>query len=138
MNYSTTILTAQSNVLMRLGDYKFMIMTAAYQELRRRTEFKWPSQLRMGLGPSSQFVGNGEDTITLQGTIFTEWRGGNGQVQTLREMGAMGEPYLMLSGLGEVMGRWIIESVEETQTLFAAFGTPRKQEFTLNLRAQYP
>lgn len=138
MNSSITVLTAQSNVMMRLGDFKFMILTAAYQELRRTTDYKWPSQLRMGLGPSSQFVGNGEDVINLQGVIYTEFRGGNGQIDRLREMAAMGEPYLMISGLGGVMGRWIIERVEETQTLFAAFGTPRKQEFNLTLRAQYP
>ena len=135
---SVTLPTAMSDVMMRLGDFKFMILTASYQELQRRTEWSWPSQQRFGLGPSSQFVGNGEDVITLMGTVFPEWRGGSMQVQRLRDMGNMGEAYLLIGGLGQIFGTWLIEKVEEKQSLFAAFGTPRKQEFVLTLRYQYP
>lgn len=124
--------------MMKLGDYKFMIPEAVYQTLERSTEWKWPSQHRFLLGPSSQFVGNGEDRITLSGVIFPEWLGGAKQVNRFREMGGTGESYLLISGTGSIMGNWFIEGVNEKQSLFAAFGTPRKQEFTLTLRRQYP
>jgi len=137
MANSITTLNA-NNVMMKLGDYKFMIPLAVYQTLERTTEWKWPSQSRFLLGPSSQFVGNGEDRITLTGVIFPEWRGGTGQIDRFREMGGMGQTYLLVSGIGKIFGMWIIESVNEKQSLFAAFGTPRKQEFTLTLRKQYP
>ena len=134
---SVTTLNA-NNVMMKLGDYKFMIPLAVYQTLERTTEWKWPSQSRFLLGPSSQFVGNGEDRITLTGVILPEWRGGTGQIDRFREMGGMGQSYLLVGGLGRIFGQWFIESVNEKQSLFAAFGTPRKQEFTLTLRKQYP
>lgn len=138
MQKSFTALAAMGNVMMRLGDYKFMIPEAVYQTLERSTEFKWPSQHRFLLGPSSQFVGNGEDRITLNGVVFPEWLGGAGQADRFREMGGMGQAYLMISGTGSIMGYWFIEAVNEKQSLFAAFGTPRKQEFSLTLRRQYP
>lgn len=134
---SFTTLNA-NNVMMKLGDYKFMIPFSVYQTLDRSTEWKWPSQTRFLLGPSSQFVGNGEDRITLTGVIFPEWRGGSKQVDRFREMGGTGETFLLISGLGKIYGMWFIESVTEKQSLFAAFGTPRKQEFTITLRKQYP
>lgn len=124
--------------MMKLGDFKFMIPLAVYQTLERSTEWKWPSQHRFLLGPSSQFVGNGEDRITLTGVIFTEWRSGTKQVDRIREMGGMGQTFLLVSGLGRIFGQWIIERVEEKQSLFGAFGTPRKQDFTIILRKQYP
>lgn len=138
MANSFTSLAAQGNVMMRLGDYKFMLPLAVYQTLERTTEWKWPSQHRFLLGPSSQFVGNGEDRITLNGVIFPEYRGGSKQVDRFREMGGMGQAYLLISGTGSIMGNWFIESVNEKQSTFAAFGTPRKQEFSLTLRRQYP
>lgn len=133
---SVTTLNA-NNVMMKFGDYKFMLPLSVYQSLERTTEWKWPSQHRFLRGPSSQFVGDGEDKITLTGVIFPEWRGGSKQIDRFRELGATGQAYLLISGLGKIYGMWFLESVNEKQSLFAAFGTPRKQEFTLNLRKQY-
>lgn len=134
---SLTTLGAPGNVMMMLDRFKFWIPTATYQTLERTTEWKWPSQHRFLLGPSSQFVGNGEDRITLNGVVYTELYGGNA-VDELRSMGGVGKTYRMISGTGAIMGNWIIESVQEKNSLFAAFGTARKQEFSLNLRRQYP
>lgn len=131
---SFTILSGQANVMMMLGSFQFCILTAAYQELNRQSEYKWPSQHRFGQRPSSQFVGIGDDTITLSGTIYPEYRGGFGQVERMRSMAGRGVPMLLVDGLGKLWGRWVIESISEKQTLFAAFGAPRKQEFTLQLR----
>ncbi len=138
MANSITAPIAASNVMMRLGDYKFTLPLAVYQTLERSTEWKWPSQTRFLQGPSSQFVGNGEDRITLNGVIFPERLGGSKQIDRIREMGDMGQTYLLIGGTGKIFGFWIIEGVDEKQSLFAAFGTPRKQEFIIKLRKQYP
>ena len=39
-----------------------------------------------------------------------------------------------MSGTGRILGYWIINSITEGQTRFAAFGVPRRQEFTVNMR----
>lgn len=121
-------------VMMTLGPFKFGIETAAYQELSRTTEFKWAEQAVFGDLDNLQFLGPGSDTITLNGVIFPEFKGGTGQLDTLREIGGSGLPFLLISGLGDVMGGWVIDRVEEGQGVFAAMGVPRKQEFTITIK----
>ena len=123
-----------SSVMMQLGSFQFGITTAAYQSLQHNAEYRWPSQDRFGNREALQYVGLGAESITLPGVIYPEWRGGLVQVEQLRVLAAEGKPQLMIDGRGNIMGRWVIERVEETQTVFADAGVPRKQEFTLQLR----
>lgn len=120
--------------MMRLGPFAFGIRTAAYQDLKRSTEWKWPNLERFGQLDALQYTGPGSETITLNGVILTEYRGGLGQLERLRILGGEGKPQLLVSGLGEIMGTWVIEWVDEGQSVFAAAGLPRRQEFTVQLR----
>lgn len=124
-------------VMMQLGAYQFSISTAAYKELRRRTEYRWASQDRFGKMPALQFTGPGGDAITLTGVIYTEYRGGVGQLNSMRALASTGTPQRLIDGTGNLLGKFVIESVEEGQSVFAGQGQPRKQEFTLQLR-QFP
>jgi len=121
-------------VMLQLGSFQFGVTTAAYQELKRSTEWRWPAQDQFGRLAALQFVGPGNDTITLPGVIYPEWRGGLSQLEALRALGNTGEPQTMLDGRGNLLGRWVIERVDEGQQVFAAAGVPRRQEFTLQLR----
>ena len=127
----------RSPVMLQLGSFQFGINTAAYQTLQRTTEYRWPSQDRFGKGPVLQHVGQGADTITLPGVIYPEWRGGLGQIDDLRKLAAEGKPQTMIDGTGNVLGRWVIERLEEKQAVFADAGVPRKQEFTVQLRRYF-
>ena len=121
-------------VMMRLGSFSFGINTAAYDSLSRSAEYKWPAQERFSQHDALQYTGPGTETISLSGVILTAYRGGTGQLDILRRLASQGRPQLLVSGLGDVLGRWVIERVEETQTTFAAAGIPRRQDFTLQLR----
>lgn len=121
-------------VMMQLGSFQFSITTAAYQELSRRTAYRWAQQDLYGRLPGLQFTGPGEDTMTLPGVIYPEYRGGTGQLNQMRSLAGRGTPLMMVSGVGQIMGRWVIESVDEKQAAFFAYGVPRKQEFTLQLK----
>lgn len=123
--------------MMQLGGFQFSIATATYQELQRSTEWRWPSQERFGQMPALQFTGPGADTITLPGVIFPEWNGSTGLLDAMRALGDAGTPHALVGGNGASMGRWVIEGVDEGQTVFAAAGVPRRVEFTLKLR-RYP
>ena len=124
-----------ANIMLALGDYRFSIEAAAYQELVRATEYRWAASARIGRRPARQFVGIGEDTIELRGTVYPHYRGGLGQLAALRAEAGRGVPLPLVSGAGEVMGDWVIERVEETQQEFWADGSPRRQEFRLELAA---
>lgn len=124
---------AQS-IMMQLGTFQFSIATAAYQDLRRRTEYRWPSQDLYDKLPALQYTGPGQDTITLTGVIYTEFVGTPYMLAKMRALASRGLPLPLTSGAGSPMGRWVIESVDEGQSVFMGAGVPRKQEFTLQLK----
>jgi phage protein U len=120
--------------MLRLGDFNFALHVAVAQEMRRRAEYKWPSQDRFGQLPVRQYVGPGDETITLPGVIYPQWRGSTNAIATLRAMAARGKPYLLMDAQGKMYGRWVITDVEETSSAFAAFTMPRKIEFNVTLQ----
>ncbi len=122
-----------TEVMMMLGRYQFSLDTAAYQNLHRDAEYRWPEQSRIGRIPARQFVGPGGETIEIEGSIYPHYRGGLGQLERLREIAGRGRPLLLTDGRGKVWGTWCIERVSETQTVFFGNGDPRRIEFRLTL-----
>ncbi|WP_460100184.1 phage tail protein [Pseudomonas sp. H3_C08] len=111
--------------------YYFNLDTAAFDELRRSTEFRWASQERLTRRPAQQAVGIGEEKITLKGAIFPGFKGGLKQLDTLRSLGSQLKPLTLTTGYGDVLGTWCLKNVEEEQTALLQGGIPRKQAFTL-------
>ncbi|NNA66226.1 phage tail protein [Pseudomonas gessardii] len=121
-------------MMLALGMFVFSLHTAAYQELQRQTDWRHASNSRIGAGPARQFVGRGEDTITLPGVILPELAGSLLSLDALRLMANTGKAWPMVEGSGHIYGLWVIESLSETKTLFFRDGTPRRIEFTVNLK----
>ncbi len=74
-------------MLMSLGQFVWGINTLAYQQLQRQTNWRWAAQNRVGQRPARQFVGEGDDTITLSGWLSPELVGDRNSIDTLRYMG---------------------------------------------------
>jgi hypothetical protein len=121
--------------MMTLGDFRFSVNTAAYQQLRRTMEYRWPAQARAGRSDARQFTGVGSESFALSGVIYPHYRSGSKQLDTLRALAGKGLPQILTSGTGKAFGKFCIERVEETQTVFFSNGTFRKQEFSLTLTA---
>ncbi|NER61503.1 phage tail protein, partial [Pseudomonas sp. MAFF212428] len=111
--------------------YYFNLDTAAFDELRRQTGFRWAGQERLTRSIAQQAVGLGDDKITLKGAIFPTFRGGLGQLQALRSIGRQLQPLNLTTGYGEVLGTWCLTSIDEDQSNLLAGGIPRKQGFSL-------
>ncbi len=56
--------------------FYFNLDTAAFDELKRSSEYRWASQVRLSRRPAQQAVGMGEERITLTGAIFGGFKGG--------------------------------------------------------------
>lgn len=111
--------------------YYFNLDTAAFDELRRQTAFRWAGQERLTRGIAQQAVGFGDDKLSLKGSIFPGFKGGLKQLNTLRSMGRNLQPLSLTTGYGEVLGNWCLLSVDEEQSNLLAGGIPRKQGFSL-------
>lgn len=120
----------------RLGPFTFSLDTAAFQNLRRSTEYRWQQQNRIGRLPAQQFTGPGADTIKLDGVIYPHFAGGAQQVGMMREMAGLGEPLDLIyafESIGQFCGLWCIKNIEEGRTVFFDDGSPRRIEFSLEL-----
>lgn len=111
--------------------YYFNLDTAAFEELRRQTSFRWAGQERLTRSIAQQAVGQGEDKISLKGVIFPGFKGGLKQLDTLRTIGRRLRPVNLTTGYGEVLGTWCLLNIEEEQSNLLAGGIPRKQSFSL-------
>lgn len=120
-------------MLMSLGLFVFGLDTLAYQTLKRDTQWRHNSKNRVGKSPAYQAMGKGTDVITLSGWQSPELAGDRLSLDALREMGNTGEPYVFVTGNGEVLGLWVIKKVSETQTLFYPNGQPRRIEFSIQI-----
>lgn len=121
-------------MMLSLGMFVFSLSTLAYQELQRQTNWRHASNSRVGTSPAMQFVGRGEDTITLPGILLPELAGSVLSLDALRLMANTGKAWPMVEGTGRIYGLWVIESLSETKTVFFRDGTPRRIEFTLTLK----
>ena len=122
-----------SSYLIKLGGYTFSIDSAAYQTLSRTTEYRWRAQPRVGRLPAHQFIGPGEETLSLEGVIYPHFKGGLGQLDAMRAEAGKGEPLMLVDGTGRIWQQWVISGVEETHKILFEDGTPRQMEFRLQL-----
>lgn len=120
--------------MMTLGLFVFGIDTLPYQDFKRSQEWRHPSQARVGVRPGSQFLGPGDDKITLSGWYSPEISRGLISLETLRTMAAMGESWPLIEGTGRIYGFYVIESLEEGRTIFLDTGAAQRTEFTLALK----
>lgn len=117
-----------------LGVYVFGLDTAAPQEITRDTRYSWAAHDIFGGAQSLQFTGWGDETITLQGVIYTEFIGNTNQLTAMRATADLGEPMQLIDGRGNILGDWVITSISERQDVFAAAGTPLRQHFNMSLQ----
>lgn len=120
--------------LLTLGMFVFGMDTIAYDELNRRIGWRHGDTDRFGARAASQFLGPGEDVITIRALLVPEIAGTYGALTTLEDMGNTGESWQLLDGLGRVLGQYRLEGIEETHRGVMAGGLPRAKEISIELK----
>lgn len=124
----------QIHMLMALGLFVFGMQTTPYQQLQRQVSWRHPSNSRVHARPASQFVGRGEEIITLSGVLYPEVTGGRISLAALEAMADEGLAWPLLEGTGWVYGLFLIEEMSTTSTAFFPDGAARKIEFSIKLK----
>lgn len=120
-------------MLMTYGLFVFALSSAAYQDLQRQTQWRHPSQGRVGERPGRQFLGPGDDTITLTGTLAPPFTGGQESLDALRDMASDGNAWPLIEGSGLNYGFYVIESLDERKSALYRDGAAGRIAFTLSL-----
>jgi Phage protein U len=119
--------------LMALGMFLFQIPTLAYDELQRKTDWRFARSPRVGARDAVQFLGPGTETISMSGSVYAEIADGRVSIDQLREMADEGEALPLVDGSGTVYGNFVIEAIDERHAVMMADGRPARTDFAIDL-----
>ncbi|MFA6125063.1 MAG: phage tail protein [Sphingomonas sp.] len=120
-------------MILSLGLFTFSVPTLAYDELQRKSDWQHARSARVGVRDASQYVGPGDDKVSLNGTAFAELSDGTASLDDLRVMAGSGDAWPLVDGTGRVYGAFVIEAIDERQKFFLPDGTPRQIDFGIDL-----
>lgn len=120
--------------MMTLGFFVFSRLTVPYQTSQHDMVWRHPTNSRVGARPSAQFLGVGDETLTLSGVLMPEITGGELSLEALRKMADTGKAYPLIEGRGTVTGFFVIEKISKGRSEFFSDGAARKIEFTIELK----
>lgn len=120
-------------MMMAFGMFIFSMHSLAYQTLSKQTSWRHASQSRVGARAARQYLGPGDETISLPGWIAPGQIGNRLSLSMLHDMANTGKAYTLVDGLGVFHGVYVIDSINETRSLFNPLGQARKIEFTVEL-----
>jgi phage protein U len=120
-------------MMMSYGMFPFEIGTLAFQELTRSRAWRFGRTPRFGTREASQFLGPGDDKVTLAGAIIPGLSGAFWSVEKLAQTADEGLAWPLVTGTGSVLGHYVVDAIEHKESTFFVEGQPRKGDFTITL-----
>lgn len=120
-------------MILSLGMFAFSVPTLAYDELQRRADWQHARAPRVGARDASQYVGPGDDKVSLNGTAFAELSDGEASLDELRTMADSGDAWPLVDGTGRVYGAFVIVGIDQRKKFFLPDGTARQIDFGIDL-----
>jgi phage protein U len=122
-------------MMMIYGLIPFMRQTLPYGELQHNVAYRWPTSGRIGKRASAQFLGIGDEKITLSGELRPELTGGAISMLAIKLLADEGRAWPLIGGNGMIYGMYVIENYVSTGSEFYSDGSARKITFSLSLCA---
>lgn len=125
----------QQFAMMSLGYFVFMRQTTPYQETSREMSWNHPTNNVVGKLPRTQFTGKASESLSISGTLLPELTGGRISLTMLEIMAEKGNAYPLIDGASFLIRGWfVIENISVQSSYFFGDGTPRRIDFSMNLK----
>lgn len=124
---------AGPRTLMSWGLFVFGLDSLAPDEYQRRRSWRHASSERFMARPARQFVGPGDDNVSLLGALIPEIAGSFGAIATLAEMAGTGDPQPLVDGKGQQWGNYVLVNLDESGRNIIAGGIARRVDFAIDL-----
>ena len=121
-------------MLAALGMFVFATDSLLFDSLTRDRDWRHGRTDRFGARAASQFLGPGEDKVTLNGTLVPELAGRYSSIETLAEMGDGGDAHQLADGSGNVLGSFTIMNLREQHDILIDNGKARVIGFSIDLQ----
>lgn len=113
-------------MMLALGMFVFERRTLPYQSMQHSKDYRWASNDRVGKPPVYQFLGEGENSIQLAGTLYPAITGGRISLLAVELMADEGRAWPLIEGTGNIFGMYIVDKVSTTHTEFSAMARPER------------
>lgn len=120
-------------MLAALGMFVFEAASFPFSELNRRSDWRHARSARFGAIDAAQYLGPGNDQVTMNGALVPEAGQRYAAIDTLRGMADEGDAYQLVDGTGLVWGGFVIVGLDERRRHLMLDGVPRMIDFTLQL-----
>jgi uncharacterized protein len=120
-------------VLFQLGPITIDVFPYNVDSVEREAAADWAHKHQVGRLPGAEFVGEGEDRLTLRGQILPTKIGGLGDLAAMHGLRAAGTPVIAVRGDGAVMGWYAIDHVREAHDLLAPNGVGQVVKYEVRL-----
>lgn len=121
-------------MLAALGLFVFELASLPFGEVQRRRDWRHEPAKRIGARDTGQFVGPGDDLVTLSGILVPGVAGSYASLDMLVEMADAGENYSFVDGTGRVWGEYAILALDTRSKYLMIDGVARMVDFALDLR----
>jgi phage protein U len=120
-------------MLMALGMFIFDLPTLAHDELQRKASWRHARSARVGARDATQFVGPGDETVSMSGSVYAEITDGRVSIEDLRTMAKSGEAWPLIDGTGTIFGDYVIEAIDERHSFLMTDGRAQRIDFAIDL-----
>lgn len=121
-------------MLAALGMFVFDLGSAPFNELARSRDWRHARTELLGARAASQFLGPGEDQVTISGTLVPELAGRWSSLEQIAAMADTGEAYPLADGDGRILGTFTIEQLDQTNKYLTERGQARMIDFSITLK----
>ena len=118
-------------MMMIYGMFVFQLSTLPHQQIQQSRNWRHVKNERINRSASWQYIGAGDDTITLSGLLYPEITGGEVSLTALTSQAYVGRPWPLSEGVGQIYGMYVITGLNTTRSELDRYGRARKIEFTV-------
>ncbi|KDZ65740.1 phage P2 GpU family protein [Escherichia coli 3-073-06_S1_C2] len=117
--------------MMIYGMFVFQLSTLPHQQIQQSRNWRHVKNERINRSASWQYIGAGDDTITLSDLLYPEITGGEVSLTALTSQAYVGRPWPLIDGVGQIYGMYVITGLNTTRSELDRYGRARKIEFTV-------
>ncbi|EAB4399932.1 phage tail protein [Salmonella enterica subsp. enterica serovar Senftenberg] len=121
-------------MMMVYGMFVFELKTLPHQQLQQNKTWRHVKNERINRSASWQYIGAGEDQITLSGVLYPEITGGEVSLSVLTTQAYTGRPWPLIDGVGQIYGMYVITGLQTTRSELDRYGKAKKIEFSISFQ----
>ncbi|EFA9397337.1 tail fiber protein [Escherichia coli] len=121
-------------MMMIYGMFVFELKTLPHQQVQQNKAWRHVKNDRINRSASWQYIGAGEDQMTLSGILYPEITGGEVSLSLLTTQAYTGRPWPLIDGVGKIYGMYVITGLQIIRSELDCYGKAKKIEFTISFQ----